>query len=105
MAVVFGGIILGGVLGISLGLWILLWWRGPRGDVLKIRDKLPEWMVPEWKEPEETPPADGDGADPNALDRRQAEVRLARRLRARAGEGRPARITSTFADDATIFRV
>ena len=49
MVIVFGGIILGGVFGISLGLLILLWWKGPvDGDVLKLdlRNKLPAWMVP-----------------------------------------------------------
>ena len=49
MIIVFGGIVLGGVFGISLGLLILLWWKGPvDGDVLKLdlQHKLPSWMVP-----------------------------------------------------------
>ena len=54
---VLGGIVLGGVFGIALGLWILLWLRGPQGDVLKIRDKLPVWILPEAARPEGSTPA------------------------------------------------
>jgi carboxypeptidase Taq len=48
---VLGGIVLGGVFGIALGLWILLWLRGPQGDVLKIIDKVPAWILPEAARP------------------------------------------------------
>jgi carboxypeptidase Taq len=50
-----GGIVLGGLLGTAMAVWILLWWKGPKGDVLKIRDKLPAWMVPEYVDPDAVP--------------------------------------------------
>ena len=59
MIIVFGGIVLGGVFGISLGLLILLWWKGPvDGDVLKLdlQHKLPGWMVPAAPAPSTPPP-------------------------------------------------
>lgn len=67
--IVMVGIVLGGVLGIALGLWILMWWRGPQGDVLKIRDKLPAWIVPDWKEPEPEVPTDSEGLEPTTFRR------------------------------------
>jgi carboxypeptidase Taq len=59
MLVLLLGIVGGGVIGTSLGYWILLWWKGPSADFLKIRDKLPGWMVPSYTPPEdlETVPA------------------------------------------------
>ncbi|MCE9608077.1 MAG: carboxypeptidase M32 [Planctomycetia bacterium] len=63
---VLGGIVVGGVLGIALGLWILLYLKGPQGDILKVRDKLPEWIVPEWKEP--------SGASNPMFDRSRSEA-------------------------------
>lgn len=53
--IVLGGIVMGGVLGIALGLWILLYLKGPQGDILGVRDKLPSFMVPEWKDPNAAP--------------------------------------------------
>jgi ribosomal protein S27AE len=40
------GIVLGGVIGLSLGYWILLWIGGREHDFLEIWDKLPSWSVP-----------------------------------------------------------
>lgn len=51
------GIVGGGVIGISLGLWILLWLKGPAGDLFKIRDKLPSWIVPTYVDPNAEPVA------------------------------------------------
>lgn len=64
MVIVFGGIVGGGVIGIALGLWILMWWKGPQqGDVLKIRDKLPAWMVPGEVTEEPAPTTSNDSTD------------------------------------------
>ncbi|MGC3968628.1 MAG: carboxypeptidase M32 [Pirellulales bacterium] len=57
MIIVFGGIIIGGVLGIALGLYILMWIKGPKdGDIFKIADKLPAWMIPAGPAPETPEP-------------------------------------------------
>lgn len=62
MIIVFGGIIIGGILGIALGLYILMWIKGPeQGDILKVRDKLPAWMIPAG--PASETPASTSGAD------------------------------------------
>lgn len=53
--ILLGGIVGGGILGTSLGYWILLWWKGPSADFLKIRDKLPSWIVPAGPPPEVEP--------------------------------------------------
>ncbi len=87
--IVFAGIVLGGILGITLGLWILLWWRGPQGDVLGIRDKLPTWLVPEWKEPEPEIPVDEQAAptgEPTSLLRPAHREAYRRLVAARRGE-------------------
>jgi carboxypeptidase Taq len=105
--IIFGGIILGGVLGIALGLWILLAWRGPKGDVLKIRDKLPGWMVPEWKEEEENPAPEGNGneIDPGEPVTRRIRPGCVPFVRTPSGPDAAPWFTSTFPDDTTIFRV
>jgi len=53
--ILLGGIVGGGILGTSLGYWILLWWKGPAADFLKIREKLPSWIVPAGPAPEIEP--------------------------------------------------
>jgi hypothetical protein len=40
------GMALGGVLGLALGYYILLWIGGPQADFLQVRAKLPQWMLP-----------------------------------------------------------
>lgn len=42
----FAGMALGGVLGLAIGYYVLLWIGGPRADFLEIRSKLPAWMLP-----------------------------------------------------------
>jgi carboxypeptidase Taq len=53
--ILLGGIVGGGILGTSLGYWILLWWKGPSADFLHIRDSLPSWIVPAGPAPEVEP--------------------------------------------------
>lgn len=56
LVVTLVGIVGGGVIGITLGLWILLFLKGPQGDLLKIRHKVPSWLLPANARPEaETP--------------------------------------------------
>jgi len=59
--VLIGGIVGGGIIGTSLGYWILLWWKGPSADFLKVRDSLPAWLVPGIPTPE------GEGEPEKAL--------------------------------------
>lgn len=40
------GMAFGGVLGLALGYYILLWIGGPQADFLEVRSKLPGWMLP-----------------------------------------------------------
>ena len=40
------GIVLGGVMGLGLGYWILLWISGRQADFLKVWESLPRWAVP-----------------------------------------------------------
>lgn len=42
--IVLVGIVGGGIIGTSLGYWIILWYNG--NDFLKVRDKLPSWLLP-----------------------------------------------------------
>ncbi|HUY87819.1 MAG TPA: hypothetical protein VMV10_03700 [Pirellulales bacterium] len=42
----FVGMALGGVLGLAIGYYVLLWVGGPQADFLELRDKLPAWMLP-----------------------------------------------------------
>lgn len=49
------GMVFGGILGLAIGYYILLWIGGPRADFLEIRGKLPAWL---------TPPNQGDRAGP-----------------------------------------
>ena len=42
----FVGIAVGGVLGLALGYWILLWILGAQADFLHLRGKLPRWLLP-----------------------------------------------------------
>jgi carboxypeptidase Taq len=61
------GIVGGGVIGITLGLWILLWLKGPHGDLLKIRHKVPSWMLPPNARPEaESPEEPAEPAEPTS---------------------------------------
>jgi hypothetical protein len=53
--ILLAGIVGGGIIGTSLGYWILLWWKGPPADFLKIRDKLPGWLVPAYEDPDAMP--------------------------------------------------
>ncbi|HEV3023058.1 MAG TPA: hypothetical protein VGX76_11340 [Pirellulales bacterium] len=56
------GIVVFGVIGLSLGYLILLWLQGPKGDILKMRDKLPRWITP--GERDEEPPAHARSQSP-----------------------------------------
>ncbi|HEV3007239.1 MAG TPA: hypothetical protein VGX78_22405 [Pirellulales bacterium] len=56
------GIVVFGVIGLSVGYLILLWLQGPKGDILKIRDKLPRWITP--GERDEEPPAHARSQSP-----------------------------------------
>lgn len=40
------GMALGGVLGLAIGYWVLLWIGGPQSDFLELRPKLPRWLLP-----------------------------------------------------------
>lgn len=40
------GVGLGGVLGLAIGYWVLLWLGGARSDFLELRGKLPRWLRP-----------------------------------------------------------
>ena len=40
------GIVLGGVVGLGLGYWILLWIGGRQADFLKVWESMPRWSVP-----------------------------------------------------------
>ncbi|HEX7450381.1 MAG TPA: hypothetical protein VF306_22665, partial [Pirellulales bacterium] len=40
------GMALGGVLGLAIGYWVLLWLGGAQADFLQLRGKLPRWLVP-----------------------------------------------------------
>jgi hypothetical protein len=42
----FAGMAFGGVLGLAIGYYVLLWIGGPQADFLELRDKLPGWMTP-----------------------------------------------------------
>ena len=42
----FAGMAFGGVLGLAIGYYVLLWIGGPQADFLELRDKLPSWMAP-----------------------------------------------------------
>jgi hypothetical protein len=44
------GMALGGVLGLAIGYYILLWIGGPRADFLHVREKLPHWVLPHKQE-------------------------------------------------------
>ncbi len=44
------GMALGGVLGLAIGYYILLWIGGPRADFLHVREKLPQWVLPHKQE-------------------------------------------------------
>ncbi|HJT36698.1 MAG TPA: hypothetical protein VJ783_32045 [Pirellulales bacterium] len=62
------GMAAGGVVGLAIGYWILLW-INPRADFLNLRGKLPTWMTPggrretsPWRNPSAAgPPAHGTG--------------------------------------------
>lgn len=60
---VLGGIVFGGVFGLAVGLWILLYLKGPQGDILDVRDKLPAWIVPEAAKPQPKPEPTVDPKD------------------------------------------
>jgi hypothetical protein len=40
------GVVLGGVLGLALGYFVLLWLGGPKSDFLHLRGKVPGWLLP-----------------------------------------------------------
>lgn len=40
------GMLGGGIVGLAIGYYVLLWLGGPRADFLNIRDSLPSWLVP-----------------------------------------------------------
>lgn len=40
------GMALGGVLGLAIGYWVLLWLGGTQADFLELRGKLPRWILP-----------------------------------------------------------
>jgi DNA-directed RNA polymerase subunit RPC12/RpoP len=40
------GMALGGVLGLAIGYYVLLWIGGPSADFLKVRNKVPRWLLP-----------------------------------------------------------
>lgn len=40
------GVVGGGVIGLTLGYFALLWWRGPDGDLLGIADRIPSMLLP-----------------------------------------------------------
>jgi hypothetical protein len=63
------GIVVFGIIGLSLGYLVLLWLQGPKGDILKIRDKLPRWMTP------------GDRGDKDAPDSHLGSAKPARESR------------------------
>jgi hypothetical protein len=42
----FAGMAFGGVLGLAIGYYVLLWIGGPQADFLELRAKLPGWMMP-----------------------------------------------------------
>ncbi|HUY32198.1 MAG TPA: hypothetical protein VMV69_05410 [Pirellulales bacterium] len=42
----FVGMVGGGIIGLALGYYVLLWIGGARADFLDIREKLPRWLVP-----------------------------------------------------------
>ena len=48
------GIVGGGIVGLALGYYVLLWIGGARVDFLEIRDQLPQWLLP--REPGDTSP-------------------------------------------------
>lgn len=43
------GMAVGGALGLAIGYWILLW-INPQADFLKLRGKLPAWMMPSGRQ-------------------------------------------------------
>lgn len=45
----FIGMAVGGALGLAIGYWILLW-INPQADFLKLRGKLPAWMMPSGRQ-------------------------------------------------------
>ena len=49
--------VLGGVLGLALGYYILLWIGGPQADFLQVRAKLPQWMLPSKRQGRQRPDA------------------------------------------------
>ncbi|HVA51785.1 MAG TPA: hypothetical protein VNH11_35920 [Pirellulales bacterium] len=40
------GMALGGVVGLAIGYYVLVWMGGPRADFLELRGKLPHWLRP-----------------------------------------------------------
>ncbi|HVX13506.1 MAG TPA: hypothetical protein VHC22_20140 [Pirellulales bacterium] len=40
------GMALGGIAGLAIGYYVLMWVGGPRADFLELRGKLPRWLVP-----------------------------------------------------------
>lgn len=41
------GVVGGGILGLTLGYFVLLWWRGPDGDLLGISNRIPTMLLPD----------------------------------------------------------
>jgi hypothetical protein len=40
------GMAIGGILGLAIGYYVLVWIGGPRADFLELRRKVPRWFVP-----------------------------------------------------------
>lgn len=68
------GIVGGGVVGLAVGYFILLWIGGPERDFLKLGHRLPPWAVPaDFHEPVE-PPLRAENGKPSLADLLQEEV-------------------------------
>lgn len=62
------GIIGGGLLGLAIGYFILLWIGGPEKDFLELGRRLPRWAVPGAFHPDDDPPVEEAPEGPSLSD-------------------------------------